>query len=137
MNRDRRITREELKIAVHDAYFGLKDNKDGKNADYIPYLASVDKDLFGIAVCLPDGEMITVGDCSYRFGIESISKVATAILVLKDYGSGTLLDMIGADATGMPFNSVLAILLENEHPSTPRRRIPLRDRRSTQRSLHP
>lgn len=119
MNRDRRITREELKIAVHDAYFGLKDNKNGKNADYIPYLASVDKDLFGIAVCLPDGEMITVGDCSYRFGIESISKVATAILVLKDYGSGTLLDMIGADATGMPFNSVLAILLENEHPSTP------------------
>jgi len=119
MNRDRRITREELKIAVHDAYFGLKNNKDGKNADYIPYLASVDKDLFGIAVCLPDGEMITVGDCSYRFGIESISKVATAILVLKDYGSGTLLDMIGADATGMPFNSVLAILLENEHPSTP------------------
>lgn len=119
MNRDRRITREELKIAVHDAYFSIKDNKDGKNADYIPYLASVDKDLFGIAVCLPDGEMITVGDCSYRFGIESISKVATAILVLKDYGSGTLLDMIGADATGMPFNSVLAILLENEHPSTP------------------
>ena len=119
MNRDRRITREELKIAVNEAYVSLKDNKNGKNADYIPYLSGVDSNLFGIAVCLPDGETMTVGDCDYTFGMESISKVATAILVLKDYGSETLLDMIGADATGMPFNSILAILLENEHPSTP------------------
>lgn len=119
MNRDRRITREELKTAVNDAYISFKNNKKGKNADYIPYLADVDSNLFGISVCLPDGETITVGDCNYTFGIESISKVATAILVLKDYGAETLLDMIGADATGMPFNSILAILLENEHPSTP------------------
>ena len=119
MNRDRRITREELKLAVREAYIKFKDNNEGNNADYIPYLADIDSKLFGIAVCLPDGEKITAGDCDYKFGIESISKVATALLVLKDYGSGTLLDMIGADATGMPFNSVLAILLENEHPSTP------------------
>ena len=119
MNRDRRITREELKLAVNEAYISLKENKEGRNADYIPYLANVDSNLFGIAVCLPDGEIINVGDCDFRFGIESISKVATAILVLKEYGAETLLDMIGADATGMPFNSVLAILLENEHPSTP------------------
>ncbi len=119
MNRDRRITREELKIAVHEAYLEFKEENGGKNAGYIPYLANVDSKLFGIAVCLPDGETITYGDCNYRFGIESVSKVATALLVLKDYGSETVLDMIGADATGMPFNSVLAILLENEHPSTP------------------
>ena len=116
---DRRITKEELKIAVTEAYKHFKENNEGKNANYIPYLASVDSDLFGIAVCLPGGETITVGDCNYRFGIESISKVATALLVLKDYGPETIMDMIGADATGMPFNSVLAILLENEHPSTP------------------
>lgn len=119
MNRDRRIRKEELKIAVHEAYLKFKDCKEGRNANYIPYLANIEDNLFGIAVCLPDGEIMSVGDCGYMFGIESISKVATALLVLKEYGSGTLLDMIGADATGMPFNSVLAILLENEHPSTP------------------
>ena len=119
MNKDRRITREELKIAVHEAYIGLKDNNGGKNADYIPYLANVDSNLFGISVCLPDGEILSVGDCDYRFGMESISKVATAILILRDYGGETVMKMIGADATGMPFNSILAILLENEHPSTP------------------
>ena len=119
MNRDRRIRKEELKTAIHEAYIKFKDCKEGVNANYIPYLANADSKLFGIAVCLPDGEIISVGDCDSMFGIESISKVATALLVLKDYGPETLLDMIGADATGMPFNSVLAILLENEHPSTP------------------
>ena len=119
MNRDRRITREELKSAIHEAYISFKENKGGKNANYIPYLANVDSNLFGISVCLPDGEILSVGDCNYRFGIESISKVATAILILRDYGAETVLKMIGADATGMPFNSILAILLENNHPSTP------------------
>ena len=119
MNKDRRITREELMTAIHEAYISIKDNRGGRNADYIPYLANVDKDLFGISVCLPDGEILSVGDCEYRFGIESISKVATAILILRDYGGETVMKMIGADATGMPFNSILAILLENEHPSTP------------------
>ena len=111
MDRDRRITREELKAALYEAYRRFKGNTGGKNADYIPYLANVDKDLFGISVCLKDGEVLTVGDCNYRFGIESISKVATALLVLKEYGPETIIDMIGADATGMPFNSILAILL--------------------------
>ncbi|MBQ8270247.1 MAG: glutaminase A [Bacteroidaceae bacterium] len=116
---DRRITREELHTVVGKAYAMYKEEKGGKNADYIPYLANVDSDLFAIAICLPDGEIIEAGDSSYRFGIESVSKVATALLVLKEYGANTIMDMIGADATGMPFNSIMAILLENDHPSTP------------------
>lgn len=104
---------------MEEAYRMFKDDGGGKNADYIPYLAKVDRNLFGIAVCLPDGDMITAGDCDYRFGMESVSKVMTAILVLKEYGSETIMHMIGADATGLPFNSIMAILLENDHPSTP------------------
>ena len=116
---DRRITREELHAVVQEAYELCKKEKGGKNADYIPYLASVDSNLFAIAICLPDGEIIEAGDSSYQFGIESVSKVATALLVLKEYGANTIMDMIGADATGMPFNSIMAILLEKDHPSTP------------------
>ena len=94
-------------------------NTGGKNADYIPYLANIDKNLFGISVCLLNGQTITVGDFDYRFGIESVSKVHTAILILRQYGAQKVLEMIGADATGLPFNSIIAILLENDHPSTP------------------
>ncbi len=116
---EQRITREQIKEAVNEAYEHYKDDCSGKNADYIPYLANVPEKLFGISICLPDGEIFNVGDCDYRFGIESISKVATAILILNEYGAETIMNMIGADATGMPFNSIMAILLEKNHPSTP------------------
>ena len=114
-----KISISQIKEVVQQAYEQVKGNTDGKNADYIPYLANIDKNLFGISICLLNGQKITVGDYNYRFGIESVSKVHTAILILRQYGAQKVLDMIGADATGLPFNSIIAILLENDHPSTP------------------
>ena len=113
------ITIEAVKEAVEAAHAHFREEKSGKNADYIPYLKNVPSDLFGISVCLADGRNVTVGDTDYRFGIESVSKVHTAILALRQYGAKEILDKIGADATGLPFNSIIAILLENDHPSTP------------------
>lgn len=115
----RTITANDLRNLVNEAHEQVKDLKGGKNANYIPYLDRIDSDLFGISVCLPSGEVIEVGDTGYVFGIESVSKVYTAVLVLRQYGAETLLEKIGADATGLPFNSIMAILLENDHPSTP------------------
>jgi hypothetical protein len=106
-----RLTFDQISTAVHDAYEACKDIKGGQNAHYIPYLANVNSDLFGISLCLPDGRLISVGDTDYRFGIESVSKVHTAILALEQHGAQAILDDIGADATGLPFNSIFAILL--------------------------
>ena len=114
-----KIDNATVREAVQQAYERCKNETGGKNADYIPYLANVNKDLFGISVCLLNGQTIHVGDTDYRFGIESVSKVHTAILALRQYGAKEILDKIGADATGLPFNSIIAILLENDHPSTP------------------
>lgn len=116
---EKKITISQIKQVAQEAYEQVKSNTDGKNANYIPYLANIDKNLFGISICLPDGTIIELGDSEYRFGIESVSKVHTAILVLRQYGAQALLEKIGADATGLPFNSIFAILLENDHPSTP------------------
>lgn len=113
------ISTAQIKETVEQAYEQFKGNTDGKNADYIPYLANIDKNLFGISVCLLNGETIEVGDSQYHFGIESVSKVHTAILALRQYGTQEILEKIGADATGLPFNSIIAILLEDDHPSTP------------------
>ena len=114
-----KIDNATVREAVQQAYERCKNETGGKNADYIPYLANVPSTLFGIAACLPDGEVIAVGDTDYKFGIESVSKVFTAVLVLKQYGAEEILNKIGADATGLPFNSIMAILLEKDHPSTP------------------
>ena len=116
---DKKISISQLKEVAQEAYEQVKGNTGGKNADYIPYLANIDKNLFGISICLMNGQTINIGDTDYRFGIESVSKVHTAILILRQYGAQKVLDMIGADATGLPFNSIIAILLENDHPSTP------------------
>lgn len=113
------ISTSQIKDVVNKAYDKFKNQEGGKNADYIPYLANIDKDLFGISLCLLNGETIEVGDTDYGFGIESVSKVHTAILAMRQYGSIEILNKIGADATGLPFNSIIAILLENDHPSTP------------------
>ncbi len=113
------ITKQQIKQAAQQAYDDVKGLSGGKNADYIPFLADIDPALFALSVVLPDGDRIDLGDHEYRFGIESVSKVPTALLVMKQSGSQALLDKIGADATGLPFNSIFAILLENDHPSTP------------------
>lgn len=114
-----KIDKKAVQDAVQMAYDRCKNETGGKNADYIPYLADVPSNLFGIAACLPDGDVVTVGDTDYKFGIESVSKVPTAILAMNQYGGQEVLGKIGADATGLPFNSIMAILLENDHPSTP------------------
>ena len=116
---NKNLTNDQIKAVVQEAYNVVKSDTGGKNADYIPYLANVSSSLFGLSVCLPDGEVIEVGDTGYVFGIESVSKVPTAILVMKQYGADVILQKIGADATGLPFNSIMAILLENDHPSSP------------------
>ena len=114
-----KIDNQTVRAADEAAYDRCKEEQGGKNADYIPYLAGVPSTLFGIAACLPDGDVVAVGDTDYVFGIESVSKVPTAILAMNQYGAKEILDRIGADATGLPFNSIMALLLEKEHPSTP------------------
>ena len=114
---EKKISISQIKEVAQEAYNEVKGSTGGKNADYIPYLANIDSKLFGLSICLMNGQTINIGDTDYRFGIESVSKVHTAILILRQYGAQKVLDMIGADATGLPFNSIIAILLENDHPS--------------------
>ncbi|MDO4320188.1 MAG: glutaminase A [Bacteroidales bacterium] len=115
----RSITISQIKQAAREAYDESKGVTGGANANYIPYLANIDPELFGLSVTLTDGTSFNFGDTDYRFGIESVSKVPTAILAMIQHTPDGVLRQIGADATGLPFNSIFAILLENDHPSTP------------------
>ena len=48
---DKKITIAQIKEVAQQAYDLYKTNTDGKNADYIPYLANINKNLFGISIC--------------------------------------------------------------------------------------
>lgn len=110
---------QTVRSIVEAAYKQFANNTDGKNASYIPYLASVPSHLFGIAVAFTDGSIIEVGDTSYEFAIESISKVFTLALVIEQIGAEALRQKVGADPTGLPFNSVMALALHGGKPLSP------------------
>jgi len=100
-------------------YSEVKDIEGGANADYIPYLDQVDSDLFGISVTNVDGTTIAVGDSEFEFGIESISKVMTACLVIDKIGDSALMIKIGVLQTGLPFTSVLAVEIQESRTMNP------------------
>jgi glutaminase len=95
--------------AVNAAFKQFQNLKEGKNADYIPALAKVDPNLFGIALVTVDGKVFTAGDIKTEVSIQSISKVFTMAQVIQEQGLGAIEKRIGVDATGARFNSIIAI----------------------------
>ncbi|HEY1913196.1 MAG TPA: glutaminase A [Vicinamibacterales bacterium] len=95
--------------AVNNAFNQFKGLKEGKNADYIPALAKVDPNLFGIALVTVDGKVYTAGDIKTEVSIQSISKVFTMAQVIQEQGLDSIEKRIGVDATGGRFNSIIAV----------------------------
>ena len=94
---------------VDAAYGKFKNLTEGKNADYIPALAKVDPNLFGIALVTVDGKVYTAGDVKTEVSIQSISKVFTMAQVIQEQGLDSIEKRIGVDATGARFNSIIAV----------------------------
>jgi glutaminase len=102
--------REVVEAVVREAYDKFRSDTNGKNADYIPYLAHVDSKLFGIAIVTTDNQVLTLGDVSYSFSIQSISKVFTLALAMEELGPDKVFQKIGSEPTGRAFNSVPAVV---------------------------
>jgi glutaminase len=100
-----------VQAAVNAAFSRYQNLREGKNADYIPALAKVDPNLFGIAVVTSDGRVFTAGDVKTEVSIQSISKVFTMARVIQDQGPEAIEKRIGVDATGMRFNSIVSVEL--------------------------
>jgi glutaminase len=92
---------------------------DGKVADYIPALAKASADWFGISVCGVGGKVFSVGEAERPFSIQSISKPFVFALVCQALGGGRARAAVGVNATGLPFNSVMAIELNAERTMNP------------------
>jgi glutaminase len=97
---------EAVLKAAYDKYKGLEE---GANADYIPALAKVDPNLFGIVLVTVDGKVYSVGDIKTEVSIQSISKVFTMAKVMDESGTDAIAGNMGVDATGQVFNSITAI----------------------------
>jgi glutaminase len=99
----------DITAALNEAYGKYRNLREGKNADYIPALAKVDPNIFGIALVTTDGKVYTAGDIQSQVSMQSISKVFTLAKVLEEQGPDVIENTIGVDATGMRFNSIVSV----------------------------
>ena len=103
------LDKSEVEAALKAAYAKYKTLQEGANADYIPALAEVDPNIYGIALVTPEGKVFTMGDVKSEVSIQSISKVFTMALVMDEKGPDSIFNNMGVDATGQVFNSIVAI----------------------------
>lgn len=90
----------------------------GRVADYIPQLASIDPDQFGMAIVLPDGRQFGAGCADKAFSIQSISKVFTLTMALGKIGDAVW-SHVGREPSGDPFNSIVQLEHEAGKPRNP------------------
>ena len=109
----------DLDAIVREIAAEMQDRTDrGEVASYIPELARVDPQQFGLAVVSADGSVSAAGDCDTPFSIQSISKVFTLTLALGMVGD-RLWRRVGREPSGNPFNSIIQLELENGTPRNP------------------
>lgn len=99
----------DIEAALKSVHAKYKDLREGANADYIPALAKVDPNIFGIVVVTTDGKVYTIGDVTSEVSIQSISKVFTMARVMEEQGPEAIAENMGVDATGQVFNSIVAV----------------------------
>ena len=78
----------------------------GVLANYIPELAEVDPERLGASIAMVDGELYASGDTDSLFTIQSISKPFVYALALADRGFERVLDKVGVEPSGEPFNEI-------------------------------
>lgn len=90
----------------------------GRVADYIPALARVNPQQFGLAIVTCAGDTAAVGDSAVPFSIQSVSKVFTLTLALGRVGDA-LWRRVGREPSGSPFNSIVQLERELGIPRNP------------------
>jgi glutaminase len=90
----------------------------GKVADYIPALAKVPLNQFGMAVCTVNGEVYTTGLANKPFSMQSISKLFTLTMTMDRIGDA-LWNRVGREPSGNPFNSLVQLEYEHGRPRNP------------------
>lgn len=105
---------EETLSEVYQKYRGIKEGQ-----VYTSGAEKVDPNLFGIAIATVGGKVYKVGNAHTPFPIQSISKIFIYGLALEDHGRDLMLEKVGVNATGLPYNSIIASNVRAEKLQNP------------------
>ncbi len=100
---------EQVAGWVASAHEQFRTVSEGANSDVYPALARVGSELFGICLAGVGGRFFTAGDVDHEFTIMSVSKPFVFALVCEELGAATMRERLGANSTGLPFNSLEAV----------------------------
>ena len=92
-----------------EAHARFQSNDEGRVADYIPALAQVPSQRFGVCLAGVSGQCFTAGDADAQFTIQSISTPFVFALICQTIGEDEARLRLGVNSTGPPFNSVIAV----------------------------
>ena len=110
---------ELARQVVLEAYERYRPTADGAVSDVYPALARVPADLFGICVVSTNGAVFSVGDAEVEFAIMSVAKPFVFALVCQSLGPEEARRLLGANSTGLAFNSLAAIELSPDGRTNP------------------
>ena len=91
---------------------------EGRVATYIPELANIPAEKFGIHLSTLGGESIGIGDFQEKFSIQSIAKVLALTMAYRIKG-GDLWERVGVEPSGASFNSLVQLEYEMGKPRNP------------------
>lgn len=106
MIRDIKIIEEMIQKAIENSD---QFKEMGEVATYIPELANVNADNYGVALVKTNGEKVLKGDKDIKFSIQSISKVIDLIMAIEDFGFAKVFNKVGTEPTEYKFNSIIPI----------------------------
>ena len=111
--------RDEVRKVVTEAHERYRAEHSGTVADYIPALGNASPDLFGICVVGARGGTFGIGDVDTRFSIQSVSKPFVFALACDQIGYDAARHQLGVNGTGFPFDSLMAVELNQARTMNP------------------
>jgi glutaminase len=102
---------------ISDIYWKCKSNVGGKNAAYIPQLARVNPNYWGVSVCTIDGQRFSIGDTNVPFTIQSVCKLLNYAVALEHLSPTVVHQYVGQEPSGRIFNEL--VLDHNKKPHNP------------------
>ncbi len=118
-----RTVKDELAIPQFDGfaahirsiYEAVRGNDGGALADYIPQLAGVAPDQFGVALCTIDGQRLVLGDATVPFSFQSSCKPILYCAALEQFGAQRVHEHVGREPSGLSFNELTLNKAQRPH----------------------
>ncbi|AJI75296.1 glutaminase A [Francisella philomiragia subsp. philomiragia ATCC 25015] len=106
---------KDFRKEIEQIFEETKKNNSGKNATYIPQLARVDSELFAVAFCSVDGQMITLGDFEHPYCVQSTAKPITYCIATEENGEEKVHKHVGREPSGITFNAIALNKYDRPH----------------------